>query len=172
VEGLVVKGADSPYEPGKRRWIKCKQRATEEITIGAVVGPLTAPTAFIAGLFEPGGTMRMVGRSTVLRPAQSRELSRFLVAADADHPWPETVAASRFGGGRDRLGLTRVAPTVVVEVAADAAREFGVWRHGLRMLRCRPDMVVDDLPRPVVHVDSAQHIGVGRRALLPGPYLT
>lgn len=75
------------------------------------------------------------------------------MAAAADHPWPETVGATRYGGLHDRLTLTRVVPTVVVE--ADVAREFGVFRHGLRMIRCRPDMAVNELPPLTVHVDSA-----------------
>ncbi len=155
VEGLVAKGADSRYEPNSRRsWVKVKQRKTVEVLVGAVVGPLDAPTAFIAGLYQDDGLLRMVGRSTTLKRSQARALSALLTAAAADHPWPDTIAANRFGA-QDHVVLTRVQPTVVVEVAADAAREYGIWRHGLRLVRHRPDMVVDELPRLAVHVDSA-----------------
>ena len=147
IEGLVVKGADSRYEPNSRRsWIKVKPRESTEVVVGAVVGPMTAPTAFVAGLYDQAGTLRMVGRSTTLSRAQSRALAAVLTAVAVDHPWPDSIAATRFGGARDRVALTRVEPTVVVEVAADAAREYGVWRHGLRSIRLRAELRPEDLP--------------------------
>jgi len=156
IEGLVVKGADSRYEPGSRRsWVKIKLRESTEIVVGAVVGPISAPTAFVAGLYDRDGTLRMVGRSTTLTRAQSRALSAVLTTAGVDHPWPASVTATRFGGARDRVALTRVDPTVIVEVAADAAREYGVWRHGLRSIRLRADLTVSDLAILDAHGDTA-----------------
>ena len=125
---------------------KCKLRESTEIVVGAVVGPVTAPTAFVPGLYDRDGMLRMVGRSTTLSRAQSRALAAVLTAAGVDHPWPDSMAANRFGGARDRVALTRVEPTVVVEVAADAAREYGVWRHGLRSIRLRAELRPEDLP--------------------------
>jgi hypothetical protein len=78
-----------------------------------------------------------------------------LTTAAVDHPWPDSIAATRFGGGRDRVALTRVEPTVVVEVAADAARDHGVWRHGLRSIRIRADLAVLDLAVLDAHGDTA-----------------
>ena len=156
IEGLVVKGADSRYEPNSRRsWIKVKPRESTEVVVGAVVGPMTAPTAFVAGLYDQAGTLRMVGRSTTLSRAQSRALAAVLTAVAVDHPWPDSIAATRFGGTRDRIALTRVEPTVIVEVAADAAREYGVWRHGLRSIRLRADLTVSDLAVLDAHGDTA-----------------
>ena len=43
IEGLVIKGAGTRYEPGARRWSKYKSRETTEVIIGAVTGPITAP---------------------------------------------------------------------------------------------------------------------------------
>lgn len=146
IEGLVVKGAGTPYEPGRRRWIKVKARESTEVVIGAVVGPISAPTAVIAGLYQADGRLRMVGRSAVLTRGQAHTLARVLTAARADHPWPDSIAANLFGSGRDRVTLTRVEPVVVVEVAADAARQHGVWRHALRVLRLRADLTVAELP--------------------------
>ena len=51
--------------------------------------------------------------------------------------------------------LTRVEPVVVVEVAADNARQRGVWRHSLRVIRLRSDLTVADVPTIGEHVDSA-----------------
>lgn len=154
VEGLVVKGAGTPYEPGRRRWVKVKSRETTEVVVGAVVGPLTAPTALIAGLYQADGRLRMVGRSAVLTRGQAHTLAGVLTAARADHPWPDSIAANLFGSGRDRFTLTRVEPIVVVEVAADAARQHGVWRHALRVLRIRADLTVADLPVLGKRVDT------------------
>jgi len=155
IEGLVVKGAASRYEPGVRRWVKVKSRETTEVVVGAVIGTLTAPTAIVAGLYQQDGTLRMVGRSTSLTRAQSHAVAAVLTAATGDHPWPDTMAATRFGSGRDRVVLTRVEPVVVVEVAADNARQRGVWRHSLRVIRLRSDLTVADVPTIGEHVDSA-----------------
>ena len=55
------------------------------------------------------------------------------------------MAANRFGGADRRVALTRVEPTVVVEVDADTALQDGVWRHALRYRRPRLDLTVADL---------------------------
>ena len=145
LEGLVVKGASSPYEPGQRRWIKHKTRESTEVIIGAVTGPITVPQSIIAGLYRDG-QLRIVGRSVALKPAQSRSLAEVLTAAGPDHPWPDSIIANRFGNSRDRTVLTKVQPQVVAEVTADTGLQGGVWRHPLRFVRHRPDLHVDDLP--------------------------
>jgi len=148
-------GRRLPVRAGCPRWVKVKSRETTEVVIGAVIGTLTAPTAIVAGLYQQDGTLRMVGRSTSLTRAQSLAVAAVLTAVTEDHPWPDTMAATRFGSGRDRVVLTRVEPVVVVEVAADKARQRGVWRHSLRVIRLRSDLTVDDLPTIGEHVDSA-----------------
>ncbi len=143
VEGLVVKGAASADEPGQRRWIKHKTRESTEVIIGAVTGPIDAPESIIAGLYRDG-QLRIVGRSVPLKPAQSRSLAAVLAPADADHPWPDTIIANRFGNSRDRTTLTKVAPLVVAEVTADTGLQGGVWRQPLRFVRYRPELTADD----------------------------
>ncbi len=71
MEGLVIKGAGTRYEPGARRWSKYKTRETAEVIIGAVTGPITAPETIIAGLYR-GAELIIAGRSVPLKPAQSR----------------------------------------------------------------------------------------------------
>ena len=122
--------------------------------VGAVVGSLSLPTAILAGLYEDDGTLRMVGRSTSLTRAQSHALAAVLTAADEHHPWPDTIAATRFGSGHDRVTLTKVQPTVIAEITADAARQHGVWRHPLRFVRVRADPTVHDLPTLESRVDD------------------
>ena len=145
IEGLVIKGASTRYEPGARRWSKFKSRETTEVIIGAVTGPITAPETIIAGLYR-GAELVIAGRSVPLKPAQSRSLAAVLTPAASGHPWPDTVIASRFGNTRARTAITKVEPLVVVEVAADTGRQGGVWRHPLRFQRYRADLTPADLP--------------------------
>lgn len=41
IEGLVAKGVESRYEPGGRGWVKVKNRHTQEVVIGAIIGDRT-----------------------------------------------------------------------------------------------------------------------------------
>ena len=147
IEGLVAKGASTVYRPGFRGWQKIKHRTTEEAVIGAVIGPVTRPESVVVGRYTPDGVLVIVGRSVPLTPAQSRSLAAVLEPAGPGHPWPDTVLSSRFGNGRDRVVLTKVKPTVVAEVSADTARQAGLYRHGVRFIRYRPELRADDLPR-------------------------
>ncbi|MEJ7648195.1 MAG: non-homologous end-joining DNA ligase [Nakamurella sp.] len=145
IEGLVVKGAASRYEPGARRWLKHKTRETTEVIVGAVTGPIGRPDTVVAGLYRDGRLI-IAGRSVPLKSAQSRSLAEVLEPAGTDHPWPDTILSSKFGSSSDRTTLTKVDPTVVAEVSVDTAMQGGVWRHPLRFLRHRPDLTEADLP--------------------------
>ncbi|MCF6509303.1 ATP-dependent DNA ligase [Blastococcus sp. MG754426] len=145
VEGLVVKGAASRYAPGRREWLKVKSWETTEVLAGGVIGDLDRPGQLVAGRYRDGELV-VVGRSSPLSPAQSAELAAVLRPAGPDHPWPERIGTGRFGGGRLAVPLTRVEPTAVVEVSADAALQAGVFRHPLRFVRVRPDLRPEDVP--------------------------
>jgi hypothetical protein len=55
-----------------------------------------------------------------------------MVASSAGHLWPDTIAAGHFGNS-DKVLLTKMKPTLVVEVAVDAALHAGGrYRHPLR----------------------------------------
>lgn len=127
--------------------IKVKSRSTHDVVIGAVLGPITHPDAVIAGLYR-AGRLVIVGRTTLLTARQAGELGALLEPAGSGHPWPERIAANRFGGGPNTITLTRVEPRIVIEVSADAARQAGSWRHSLRLLRLRPDLAPTDLVVP------------------------
>src|SRR5664279_2161977 len=146
IEGLVAKGAATLYRPGRRGWSKYKHRITEEAIVGAVIGPITRPESIVAGRYTQDGQLVIVGRSVPLSPAQSVSLAAVLEPAGSGHPWPDTLISSRFGNNRDRVTLTKVQPTVVAEVSADTARQAGMWRHGVRYLRYRPELHPMDLP--------------------------
>jgi ATP-dependent DNA ligase len=145
VEGLVAKGAGTRYAPGRREWLKVKSWETSEVIAGGVIGPIERPSQLVAGRYRDGELV-VVGRTSPLSPRQSAELAAVLTPAGGDHPWPERIGTGRFGGGRLSVVLTRVDPAVVAEVSADAALQAGVFRHPLRFVRVRPDLVPADLP--------------------------
>jgi ATP-dependent DNA ligase len=145
VEGLVVKGAGTRYAPGRREWLKVKSWETTEVIAGGVIGTLGAPSQLVAGRYR-NGELVVVGRTSPLTPAQSAELAAVLAPARNGHPWPERIGTGAFGGGKLSVPLTRVTPTAVVEISADAALQAGVFRHPLRFVRVRPDLRPEDLP--------------------------
>jgi ATP-dependent DNA ligase len=148
VEGLVAKGATTPYRPGRREWLKVKSWETTEVVAGGVIGTLERPSQLVAGRYRDGELV-VVGRTSPLSARQAEELAAVLTAAGDDHPWPDRIGTGRFGGGRLSVPLTKVRPEVVVEVSADAALQAGVFRHPLRYVRVRPDLTptdVDPLP--------------------------
>ena len=146
VEGLVAKGAGTRYAPGRREWLKVKSWETTEVLAGGVIGPIERPSQLVAGRYRDGELV-VVGRTSPLSPRQSADLAAALRPADDDHPWPDRIGTGRFGGGKLSVPLTRVDPSVVVEVSADAALHAGVFRHPLRFVRVRPDLEPGDLPQ-------------------------
>jgi ATP-dependent DNA ligase len=145
VEGLVAKGIGSRYAPGRREWLKIKSWETTEVVAGGVIGPVERPSQLVAGRYQDGELV-VVGRTSPLNPQQSAELAAVLTPAGPGHPWPERIGTGAFGGGKLSVALTRVEPSVVVEVSADAALQAGVFRHPLRFVRVRPDLEPGDVP--------------------------
>jgi ATP-dependent DNA ligase len=145
VEGLVAKGKASRYEPGGRGWLKVKYRDTVEVIAGAVLGPIRRPEAVIAARHR-GNELVQVGRTVPLSARQSTDLGAVLEPAADDHPWPDEIGVGRWANPGKTVPLTKVAPTVVAEVSADAALQAGQWRHGLRYQRIRADLRPEDVP--------------------------
>lgn len=144
IEGIVVKRQSSKYSPGERGWVKVKHRSHHDAVVGAVIGPVSQPEAIIAGRYTSDGQLRIVGRSGPLSAQHVDELARALTEVRAeDHPWPTEISSGHFGGGK--VAITHVAPTVVVEVSADAATQGGRHRHALRLVRLRSDLTTDDI---------------------------
>jgi len=149
IEGLVVKGAAQPYEPGLRSWAKVKRRDTIDVVLGAVIGARDRPEAIVVGLPD-GDQLRIVGRSTPLKPHVARQLGAVLASPRSLHPWPEVIspgAVDRFNAGRDPVKLTLVEP-LVVEVSADVALTGRSFRHAVRFIRIRPELDVADVDWP------------------------
>lgn len=140
-EGLVAKSSLQPYLGGKRIWLKSKHRADMDVICAAVIGPMDRPGEIVAGL-PLAGELRIVGRSSPLKPADSRSLARWLRPAVSSHPWPVTVKGTtldRFNRDASPVELTLVEP-LVVEVSADTAWSGRSFRHALRYRRVRPEL--------------------------------
>jgi hypothetical protein len=151
VERLVFKGGSQAYD-GSRSWLKLKTKNTFDAVCAAVIGPVTQPQAIIAGL-PLEGTLRIVGRSTVLSTRAGRELGRHLRPAQPGHPWPEEISETslnRFSKDKGPVHLTLVEP-IVVEISADVAWTGTSFRHPLSMLRSRPKL-------DPAHVDLPPHL--------------
>lgn len=149
LEGLVIKADSQAYFGGKRIWWKLKSRSELDVVCAAVVGPIDQPTEIVAGL-PIDGVLRIVGRTSVLRPADSRALARWLKPPESPHPWPSVVKGrtlDRFNRDASPVALTLVKP-VVIEVSADAAWSGQSFRHALRYIRVRPELNPDDVGVP------------------------
>ena len=147
-EGVVVKGAASPYRPGERQWLKVRTYETAEVIVGAVTGTLAQPTSVIAGRYTATGDLVIVGRTGPPNASQAAALASVLLPTE-DHPWPARIGGGHFGG--QPVDLVRVHAAVVVEVAGDAAQQAGRWRHQLRLLRLRPDLTTDQVDVHQLH---------------------
>ena len=135
------------YLPGRRSWLKLRTRRTAEAIVGAVTGSLAAPDRLILGLPGEDGALVVAGGTAPLTPRQSRDIASLLRSPAGPHPWPDVLPAGRTGalGGPRRLPVALVDPALVVEVATDAAYEYGRWRHLTRLIRPRPELYPDDL---------------------------
>jgi len=155
MEGVVAKDLDAPYTPGKRGWLKLRERNTAEAVVGGVTGGLAAPDTVLLGRYDLTGRLRYTGRTKPLAPAQRAALAPLLTPAGQrrrgggiSHPWPQPLPVGWAGsfGTPTALPYHQVAPALVVEVRVDAAYEHSRWRHPVDFVRPRPDLNPADLP--------------------------
>jgi hypothetical protein len=118
--------------------LKLRSRTTAEAIVGAVTGTRARPERLILGLYRPGGDLVVAGGTAQLSPIQQRQVAPRLSATRA-HPWPPELPGriGSFSRGQ-RLPVTLVKPTLVVEIHADSAFEYSRWRH---LTRQSPDSV-------------------------------
>ena len=137
-EGVVAKDLDAPYRPGERKGMVKVKRVR---TIDAVVAgyrPGKEPDtvgSLILGLYDPEGTLHVVGHSSGLRAAEKRAL------VDTLAPY-ETGERGRGDPSRwkteKEMEWVSLRPELVVEVTFDHASD-GRIRHGTKILRWRED---------------------------------
>ncbi|WP_125623070.1 DUF2188 domain-containing protein [Streptomyces sp. WAC 00631] len=145
VEGVLAKGRNQPYRPGKRGWRKYRHRDTAEGVIGAVTGSLTRPETVLLGRYTGDGSLSLVARSTPLTASLRRELAPLLTPAGPDHPW-HGMHLSAHWGSHQELAFTSTAPDLVAEFHGDTAIDRGRWRHPVRVRRLRRDLAPGDVP--------------------------
>jgi hypothetical protein len=133
VEGLVVKGASSRYQPGQRGWVKLKTRDTVEAIIGAVTGSLRRPEdrgPISRRDARSGGANREADRCAVRHDREVAEAGRreASVAERAEHSLghqqdPDREGPPESGGrGRCRRGSAGRPLAPPVAVRAHTAR--------------------------------------------------
>lgn len=149
IEGLVIKGLDTTYAPGKRDWLKLRIRDTVEVVVGAVTGSVSAPERLVLGLYRDGD-LEVVGSTGELNLQQQKSVRPLLAPAAPSHPWPDELSEGRLGHyGKRRVSITKVEPSLVVEVSADSAFDHGRWRHVTQFVRPRPDLAPAEAAPPV-----------------------
>ncbi|MFF1933639.1 ATP-dependent DNA ligase, partial [Streptomyces sp. NPDC058228] len=68
-EGVVLKGREQPYLPGKRLWIKVRARETAEAVVGGVTGSLRTPATLLLGSTLTARTRSSATASWPTKPA-------------------------------------------------------------------------------------------------------
>jgi ATP-dependent DNA ligase len=153
-EGVVAKRLDSPYEPGKRAWVKVKRRRTADCVVAGfrLRAGRPLPSSLLLGLYDEGGALEHVGVASSFGVRQAgallAELRPHVVPLEG-HPWQRgflvaggSVGRLRGAAGRWVPGMTMdwvpVAPTLVAEVTYDQVDQRR-FRHPARFVRWRPD---------------------------------
>ena len=142
-EGVVAKDLRAPYRPGERKgMVKIKRvRTIDAVVAGYRPGkePDTVGSLML-GLYDPEGTLHVVGHSSGLRAAEKRAL----VATLAPYETGERGRGdpSRWKSEKE-MEWVALRPELVVEVTFDHASD-GRIRHGTKIVRWREDKAPRD----------------------------
>ncbi|MGH2867553.1 MAG: ATP-dependent DNA ligase [Solirubrobacteraceae bacterium] len=137
-EGVVAKDLGAPYRPGKRAgMVKVKRvRTIDAVVVGYRPGKEEETVgSLILGLYDPAGTLHVVGHSSGLRAAEKRALVKTLEPYETGERGHGD--ASRWKSEKE-LEWISLRPELVVEVTFDHASD-GRIRHGTKILRWRDD---------------------------------
>jgi ATP-dependent DNA ligase len=180
LDGVMVKPADSAYEPGKRAMIKVKHARTADCVVAGFrwhksgegrVGSL------LLGLYDDRGHLHHVGVTSAFTMEGRTELARELepLRADAltDHPWRQWAEAppefyrkpgaqSRWSAGKDLswepLRVERVCEVKYDHLQGDRFRHatvFRRWRPDKAPADCRYDQLEVTTPYELAKVFGA-----------------
>ncbi|GAA2424992.1 hypothetical protein [Streptomyces coeruleofuscus] len=97
-------------------------RETTEAIVGAITGPLAAPSSLLLGRYDDDGHLEYTGSTTTLVQAASSTVAGLLASARRGHPWMGWSFSAGWGS-RETLDVTLVEPKLVVEVGVDVARD-------------------------------------------------
>jgi ATP-dependent DNA ligase len=175
LDGVIVKPADAPYQPGKRAMIKVKHSRTADCVVAGfrwykdlddAVGSL------LLGLYDERGKLHHVGVTSSFTLARRKELARELEPlrrhALDDHPWREWAEGeahmtqrmpggqSRWSAGKDLswepLRIERVCEVKYDHMQGDR------FRHAAVFLRWRDDKRPQDCGYDQLEVTSAYEL--------------
>ncbi len=137
-EGVVAKELAAPYRPGARRgMVKIKRlRTLDAVVLGYRPGKEKDTVgSLILALYTPDGTLRVVGHSSGIRPAEKRALRERLApyeSGDRGHGDPSRWKSE------EEMEWVGLRPELVVEVSYDHVSD-GRIRHGTKIVRWRED---------------------------------
>jgi DNA ligase-1 len=144
-EGVVVKGAGSSYEAGRRgkAWRKVKPVHTLDLVVLAAEWGHGRRTGWLSNLHlgarAPDGSFVMVGKTFkgLTDELLRWQTERFLALSVREEPW-----------GGPQTGVVHVRPEQVVEIALDGVQRStrypgGVALRFARVVRYRPDKAAD-----------------------------
>jgi ATP-dependent DNA ligase len=160
LDGVMVKPAEAPYQPGKRAMFKVKHLRTADCVVGGLrwhkstaQGGPEAVGSLLLGLYDDAGVLQHVGMTSSFsmqaRLALAKELAPLRKGALEGHPWTDWAGAgnddahrmpgarSRWSSGKDLswepLRIERVCEVKYDHLQGDR------FRHGTTFLRWRPD---------------------------------
>jgi ATP-dependent DNA ligase len=168
LDGVIVKPADAPYQPGKRAMIKIKHARTADCVVAGFrwhkAGKDVLVGSLLLGLYDDRGRLHHVGVTSSFTMARRKELASELAplregAMDA-HPWREWAEGggagmtrmpggqSRWSAGKDLswepLRIERVCEVKYDHMQGDRFRHAAVfqrWRSDKPPSACRYDQL-------------------------------
>lgn len=168
VDGVMAKGRDLPYQPGRRAMVKVKREQTADCVVGGFRWDNSAPviSSLLLGLYGRDAQLHHVGLASSFpkerRAALVRGLAPYLTTLEG-HPWEHGFAvavnpvgrlpgaASRWAYGEE-ITWVPLRPELVCEVSYDHI-DGDRFRHPARFKRWRTDRdsascTFDQLPTP------------------------
>jgi ATP-dependent DNA ligase len=137
-EGVVAKDLGAPYRPGQRTgMVKVKLvRTIDAVVAGYRLGKEDGTVgSVILGLYDPAGTLRIVGHSSGIRAAEKKSLLARLAPYETGNRG--SGDPSRWKADKE-LEWVELRPELVVEVQFDH-KSGGRIRHGTKIVRWRED---------------------------------
>jgi ATP-dependent DNA ligase len=185
LDGVVVKPAANPYQPGKRTMLKVKHVRTADCVVAGFRWHKSGKDAvgsLLLGLFDGRGRLQHVGVTSSFTMAKRRELVRELAplreGALEGHPWRDWAEAdahtmdrkpgaqSRWSAGKDLswepLRVERVCEVKYDHLQGDRFRHAAVflrWRTDKRPEDCRYDQLEVTTPYELAKVFSSASSG-------------
>jgi ATP-dependent DNA ligase len=175
LDGVIVKPADSSYQPGKRAMIKVKHARTAECVVAGFRWHKSGKDAvgsLLLGLYDSRGALQHVGVTSSFTMAMRRQLAVELAPlrenALENHPWKEWARTeaheldrmpggqSRWSAGKD-LSWEPLRIERVVEVKYDHL-QGNRFRHAATFLRWRPDKQPSDCRYDQLEVTPAYEL--------------